>query len=78
MSTSFTKEQLIQYITKIEKLEEEKSAIAEDLKELFLDAKNNGFDIKTMKQVIKIRKKDREKLAEEEELLALYREVVGV
>ena len=78
MNEVFTKEQLVQYITRIEKLEEDKKIIAEDLKELLQDAKNNGFDIKTMKHILKLRKMDRDKLAEEDALIELYREAVGV
>jgi uncharacterized protein (UPF0335 family) len=78
MNEVFTKEQLVQYITRIEKLEEDKKIIGEDMKELLQDAKNNGFDIKTMKHILKLRRMDREKLAEEDALIELYREAVGV
>ena len=78
MNEVFTKEQLVQYIIRIEKLQEDKKIIAEDLKELLQDAKNNGFDIKTMKHILKLRKMDRDKLAEEDALIELYREAVGV
>ncbi len=78
MSEAFTKEQLVQYINRIERLESDKAAIMEDMKEVLADAKNNGFDIKTIKQVLKIRKMDKNKLAEAEALLELYREALGV
>jgi uncharacterized protein (UPF0335 family) len=78
MGEVFTKDQLIQIITKIENLELEKSNIQQDLKEVFADAKNNGFDIKTIKHVLKLRKMDKDKLAESEALIELYREAVGV
>lgn len=78
MTEIFAKEHLIQYITRVEKLEEEKSAILQDIKEVLADAKNNGFDIKTLKHILKLRKIDRNKLAEEEALIELYREAAGV
>lgn len=78
MSEVFTKEQLVQYINRVERLENDKAAIMQDMKEVLADAKNNGFDIKTIKQVLKIRKMDKNKLAEAEALLELYREALGV
>lgn len=78
MSEVFTKEQLVQYINRVERLENDKAVIMEDMKEVLGDAKNNGFDIKTIKQVLKIRKMDKNKLAEAEALLELYREALGV
>ena len=78
MNQVFTKEQLVQYISRLERLEEDKLAIMQDIKEVLQDAKNNGFDIKTIKHVLKLRKIDREKLAEAEALIELYREAVGI
>jgi uncharacterized protein (UPF0335 family) len=78
MSEVFTREQLLQYITKIENLELEKSNIQQDIKEAFADAKNNGFDVRTLKHVLKLRKMDANKLAEAEALIELYREAVGI
>lgn len=75
---AFTREQLLQYISKLENLEKEKSNISEDIKEVFADAKNNGFDVKAMKHVIKLRKIDKAKLEEEDALIELYRDAVGV
>lgn len=68
----FTKEQLIQLISKLEKLELDKANIAEDIKEVCAEARSNGFDVATIKKVIKIRKMDQEKRQEQDELLALY------
>ncbi len=78
MSEVFTKEQLVQYINRVERLENDKAAIMQDMKEVLADAKNNGFDIRTIKQVLKIRKMDKNKLAEAEALLELYREALCV
>jgi uncharacterized protein (UPF0335 family) len=73
-----TKEHLEQYISKLERLDEDKSAVMEDIKEVIADAKNNGFDVKTIKKILKIKKTNRDDLAEQEALLELYRSVLGV
>lgn len=65
-------------IERIEKLEEEKTAIAADIKDVFAEAKGTGFDIKTMRKIIRLRKMDENKLAEEDALLETYRAAVGV
>ncbi|WPY00957.1 DUF2312 domain-containing protein [Candidatus Trichorickettsia mobilis] len=71
-------EQLKQYISKIEKLEHSKLELAEDIKEVFAEAKANGFDVKTMKQVLKLKKLDKNKLAEQEAILELYRQALDL
>lgn len=73
-----TREQLEQYITKLERLEEDKAAISEDIRDVVAEAKGNGFDIKTIKQILKIRKLDKDDLAQQEALLDLYRSVLGI
>jgi uncharacterized protein (UPF0335 family) len=73
-----TREQLEQYITKIERLETDKAAVLEDIKEVMAAAKSDGFDTKTMKQIIKMRKLDKNDLAEQEAMLDLYRSVLGI
>ena len=66
------------FIERIEKLEEEKTAIAADIKDVFAEAKGTGFDVKTMRKIIRLRKMDENKLAEEDALLETYRAAVGV
>lgn len=78
MSEVIAKEHLAQFISRIERLEQEKSELAEDIKEIYAEAKGNGFDIKIMKQIIKIKKQDKAKLAEHEAILDLYRQALGV
>lgn len=68
------KEQLKQYIARIERLETEKADLSNDIKEVFAEAKSNGFDIKIMKQVLKLMKLDKNKLAELDSMLELYRQ----
>lgn len=71
-------EKLRQYITQIEQLEREKTAIGEHIKDVFTVAKSNGFDVKTMRQVIKIRKLDESKRQEQEALLDTYLHALGM
>ncbi|RMF73951.1 MAG: DUF2312 domain-containing protein [Alphaproteobacteria bacterium] len=65
-------EALRQYIARIERLEEEKQALLADIREVYAEAKAQGFDPKIMRQVVRLRKKDRDQRAEEEALLDLY------
>jgi uncharacterized protein (UPF0335 family) len=69
--------QLRAFIERIERLEEEKQAIADDIKEVYAEAKGNGFDTKTLRKVVRIRKQDRAKRQEEEALLDLYLSAIG-
>lgn len=66
------------FIERIEKLEEEKKAIAEDIKEVYGEAKGNGFDTKILRKIVSIRKQDRDKRREEEEILDLYLSALGI
>ena len=66
------------YIERIERLEEEKAGLAEDVKDIYAEAKSAGFDVKTMRAVVKIRKMDNEKRREQEELLSLYKSASGL
>jgi uncharacterized protein (UPF0335 family) len=75
---SNTKEILKQYIEKIERLEEERNAISNDIKDLLLDAKAKGFVPNIIKQVIKARKMDADTLNEQEALFELYKNAVGL
>ena len=69
--------QLRQFIERIERLEEEKKNIQEDIKNIFAEAKFNGYDAKIMRQVIKIRKMDSNDFAEQEALIDAYLNEVG-
>ena len=71
-------EHLKQFIERIERLEEEKKTIAEDIKEIFAEAKGTGFDAGTMRTIIKLRKKDQADLEEEEYLLDTYKRAMGM
>lgn len=69
---------LRQFIERIERLEEEKSALAEDIREVYGEAKANGFDAKIMRQVIRLRKMDSAERSESEVLLNLYLSALGM
>jgi uncharacterized protein (UPF0335 family) len=71
-------DRLKSFIERIERLEEEKKALAEDIKEVFAEAKGTGFDIKIMRQILKIRKMDKDDLDEQETLLEVYKRALGM
>jgi uncharacterized protein (UPF0335 family) len=70
--------QLRSFIERIERLEEEKKGISDDIRDVFAEAKGNGFDTKVMRQVIRLRKKDTNKRQEEEAILDLYMHALGM
>ena len=71
-------DQLQQVISKIESIEQERLESSDLLKDAFNEAKSVGFDVKIIKHVLKLRKKDKEALAEEDSLIDLYRGALGV
>jgi len=75
---SVAADQLKAFIERIERLEEEKAGISGDIRELFNEAKGNGFDTKVMRRVISLRKKDRAERQEEEAILELYMQALGM
>jgi uncharacterized protein (UPF0335 family) len=66
------------FIERIEKLEEEKKAIADDIKDVYGEAKATGYDVKVMRKIVSIRRQDRDKRREEEEILDLYLSALGM
>ncbi len=66
------------YVERIERLEEEKAALAADIREVFAEAKGNGFDTKIMRQVIRLRKMETNDRQEQEHLLELYLRALGM
>ncbi|MFG1388837.1 DUF2312 domain-containing protein [Xanthobacter versatilis] len=74
----FAKEQLESFVSRIEKLEEEKKAIAEDIKEVFAEAKANGFDVAALREILKIRKADADERKEHEAIVELYAQALGI
>lgn len=71
-------DQLRSYIERIERLEEEKAGIAADIKDVFAEAKGNGFDVKTMRQILRLRKLEEVDRQEGEALLDLYKRALGM
>jgi uncharacterized protein (UPF0335 family) len=70
-------DQLKSIVERIERLEEEKKTISDDIKEVYAEAKGNGYDVKVLRKVIAIRKRDANERAEEEAILDLYLQAVG-
>ncbi len=75
---SFAKDQLRSIVERIERLEEEKQALADDIKEVYAEAKGNGFDAKILRQVVRLRKQDLAERQEREALLDLYMHALGM
>lgn len=71
-------DRLRSFIERIERLEEEKSAIADDIREVYSEAKSSGFDTKIMRQLVRLRKMDAQERAEQEQLLDVYRQALGM
>jgi uncharacterized protein (UPF0335 family) len=77
-ATRFAKDQLKSVIERIEKLEEEKKATADDIKEVYAEAKGNGFDIKALRTIVRLRKLDVDERREQEAVLETYMHALGM
>ena len=71
-------ERLRSFIERIERLEEEKKALADDIRDVYAEAKGTGFEVKVMRQIVKIRKMDKDDLDEQEALLETYMRALGM
>lgn len=71
-------DQLRLFIERIERLEEEKSGIADDIKDVYLEAKSTGYDAKTMRQIVRLRKLEKHVRLEAEALLETYKAALGL
>lgn len=71
-------QRLKSFIERLERLEEEKAGLADDIKDVYAEAKGVGFDTKTMRKIISLRKLDTDKRREAEELLELYKTAIGM
>ncbi|MBF0186480.1 MAG: DUF2312 domain-containing protein [Magnetococcales bacterium] len=71
-------EELRIFVERIERLEEEKSEIGASIREIYAEAKNGGFEPKVMRQIIRLRKMDQHQVDEEEALLHLYKQALGM
>jgi uncharacterized protein (UPF0335 family) len=70
--------QLRQFVEQIERLEEEKKALAADIRDKYLEAKAVGFDVKALRQIVRIRKKSQQERQEEESILEVYLHALGM
>ncbi|VAV99673.1 FIG00451076: hypothetical protein [hydrothermal vent metagenome] len=77
-TTAVAQGQLKSIVERVERLEDEKKTIADDIKEVYAEAKANGFDTKTLRKVVTLRKKDRAEREEEEAMLDLYLNALGM
>ena len=77
-ATGIAQGQLRSIVERIERLEEEKAAIAADIKEVYAEAKGNGFDTKVLRKIISLRKRDYAERQEEEAILELYMQALGM
>ena len=76
--TKFGRDQLKAIVERIERLEEEKKTISDDIKDVFAEAKGTGFDTKAIRTIIRLRKKDQAERQEEESILDLYKAALGM
>jgi uncharacterized protein (UPF0335 family) len=77
-ATTFAKEQLKAVIERIERLEEEKKTISDDIRDVYAEAKGNGFDVKALRTIIRLRKQDSNERAEAETVLETYMQALGM
>jgi uncharacterized protein (UPF0335 family) len=78
LSDSISAEQLRLLIERIERLEEEKKGIADDIKDVYAEAKSTGFDVKTMRSIVRLRKMEKHHRDEAEMLLETYKQALGI
>lgn len=77
-ATRFAKDQLKAIIERIERLEEEKKTISDDIRDVYTEAKGNGFDTKALRTIIRMRKQDANERAEQEAILETYMAALGM
>lgn len=76
--SSFPRDQLRSIVERIERLEEEKQVISEDIKDIYTEAKGNGFDVKALREIVKRRKQDADRLEEHEMIVQTYLVALGM
>ena len=77
-ATRFAKDQLKAFVERVERLEEEKKTIADDIRDVYAEAKGNGFDVKALRTVVRLRKQDKTERAEQEAILEVYLQALGM
>lgn len=78
MTISVTENELRQIVERIEHLESEKRDIADQIKEVYAEAKGRGYDATALRQIVALRRKDKDELAEQEAVLELYKSALGM
>ena len=77
-ATRFAKDQLKAIIERIERLEEEKKTISDDIRDVYAEGKGNGFDVKALRTIVRLRKQDPNERAEAETILETYMQALGM
>ena len=77
-ATRFAKDQLKAIIERIERLEEEKKTISDDIRDVYAEAKGNGFDVKVLRTIVRMRKQDANERAEQETILETCMQALGM
>ena len=74
----FAKDQLKAFVERVERLEEEKKTLSDDIRDVYAEAKANGFDVKALRSVVRLRKQDVEERKEQEAILETYLQALGM
>ena len=77
-ATRFAKDQLKSIIERIERLEEEKKTISDDIRDVYAESKGNGFDVKALRTIVRLRKLDTDERKEQETILETYMHALGM
>jgi uncharacterized protein (UPF0335 family) len=77
-ATKFAKDQLKSIIERIERLEEEKKAISDDIRDVYAESKGNGYDVKALRMIVRMRKQDPNERQEQETILETYMQALGM
>jgi uncharacterized protein (UPF0335 family) len=77
-ATRFAKDQLKAFVERIERLEEEKKTISDDIRDVYAEAKGNGFDVKALRTIVRLRKQDADERREHETILETYMHALGM
>lgn len=77
-NSSFAKDQLKALVERIERLEEEKKTISDDIRDVYVEGKGNGFDVKALRQIVRLRKMDANERAERDAILDTYMSALGM
>jgi uncharacterized protein (UPF0335 family) len=77
-ATSFAKDHLKAFVERVERLEEEKKTIADDIRDVYAEAKANGFDVPALRTIVRLRKQDTDKRREHEAILETYMHALGM